>query len=60
MDENFFNVLKKCPYYFTKDNIEEIMCDAKRDENELLDYMDLYNKIRVRKHFFFLFYKFFS
>ena len=38
------------------------MCDARRDENDLLDYKDLYSRIRVkikllnsvRKLFFFL------
>ena len=43
----FFNLLKTCPYHFTKDNIEEIMCDAPRDEHELLDYKSLNNIIRV-------------
>ena len=36
-------MMKKCPYHFTKDNIEEIMCEAKRDENDLIDYKDLYS-----------------
>jgi len=47
MDEMFFNLLKTSPYTFTKDNIEEIMCDAPRDDNDLLDYKALHNMIRV-------------